>query len=110
MKKYIHKSGHYIAEQDMYGAYKLTILKGHGTDMNRSIGNLLPFIGKDLIEDSKDWIEMIEIPVGEYYSKVDISNAIRKARECITDRMGEYKTTFQILNEFTEKIWQYLSK
>ena len=76
MKKYTHKSGKYIAKQDIYGYYEVILFKGNGTDVDRNICSWGKDLSKDWIEDSNDWIEMVEVPVGEFYSKKELINIL----------------------------------
>ena len=78
MKKYKHINGKYIAKQGMYDIYDIFLLKGNRTDFDRVIYSINP-ICKELIENSSDWIEMIEVPLDEYFSKKEIDDAFRRA-------------------------------
>src|SRR5271155_2509917 len=78
MKKYVHKSRKYIATLTMYGNYEIVLSD------NRFCG----YYNRDLIEDSSDWIEMVEAPIGEYFSKKQVEDIIEKVSNWAFFNMG----------------------
>jgi hypothetical protein len=90
MKKYTHKSGHYIAQEDQYGGIVITLLAGCGTDINRTVANFPSVVSKDLIKDSRDWIEMVEVPLSEYHSQKEIKEALDKAEINLGNNIARY--------------------
>jgi hypothetical protein len=112
MKKYTHKSGHYIAKEDMYGNYNITSLKRNSSDMDRDIVSLLPFIAADWLKNSNDWVEMVEMPLGEYFSRDEIISAAGMAKFSV---MSSIHMQFpikpgHIIDAFVAKLSMYLPK
>lgn len=105
MKKYTHKSGKYIATVDMYGFGNVTLLKGFRTDQDREIYSI-PTVCRELIEESNDWVEMVEVPVGLYYSKLDVELALREALGDI--RIQENLAEHYFKLKFEESFFHYL--
>lgn len=74
-KKYIHVNGKYVATQDQYGAYEVTLLAGNNySDINRTVC----YYCKDLIEGTNDWLPMIEIALPDKWDVKQIALAFRE--------------------------------
>jgi hypothetical protein len=110
MKKYSHKSGRYLAVQSMYGGYDVKFVEGY-SDYDRLIYSTPPHL-KDLIEESNDWTQLVEVPIGQYFSKDEIVQAATKASySTLTSFRAQYAMKpGHIISAFVSKLYQYLPK
>jgi hypothetical protein len=101
-KRYTHKSGKYFATSHLNEKDYVVVCN------ERMIG----YFPKDLIENSSDWVQLIEVPIGEYYSDTQLDKAWSKAHEYLFYNIQGVKnlTVEGIINTFKKHFRHFLNQ